>query len=203
MNIGDQKINDFLDVLASNEPVPGGGVSSGLLTAFATSLGNMVIAYTEGKKKYAEHQPLHEDCGKFLRAARIESLGLAAADAESYAALNTLWKLDKNDPKRIEQWDHAVEEATNVPIRTMKLCNSVLTTLETMIGKTNKMLVSDLVTASILARSSAEIAAVTARINIPLLQDQVLKSELFDKVSTLEGTCRTLARNIEESCGAV
>ena len=49
VNIGDQKINEFLDALASKEPTPGGGTVSGLLTALSTSLGNMVLAYTEGK----------------------------------------------------------------------------------------------------------------------------------------------------------
>ncbi len=203
MNIGEQKFNDFLDVLASKEPVPGGGATSGILAALATSLGNMVIAYTEGKKKYADHQSLHKDCKKFLQAARLESMELAFADAEAYASLNTLWKLDKNDPVRIERWDDAVEQAASVPIRTMELCNRVLTTLETMIGKTNKMLMSDLVTAAILAKSSVEIAVVTARINIPLLQDQALKTELEEKVSSIKATCLTLARNIEESCRTV
>jgi methenyltetrahydrofolate cyclohydrolase len=203
VNVGEQKFNDFLNALASKEPAPGGGVTSGILVALATSLGNMVIAYTEGKKKYADNQLLHEDCGKFFEAARVESMELAAADAQSYAALNTLWKLEKNDPKRIERWDHAVEQATDVPIQTMELCFRVLTTLETMIGKTNNMLVSDLITASILARSSVEIAAVTARINIPLLEDQARMSELEKRVCTLETTCRTLAKDIEEACGAV
>ncbi|MBC8202439.1 MAG: cyclodeaminase/cyclohydrolase family protein [Planctomycetes bacterium] len=203
MNIGDQKFNDFLSVLASKEPVPGGGATSGILTALATSLGSMVIAYTEGKNKYADHQPLHDDCEKFLHAARIESMELAAADAESYASLNALWKLDKDDQKRLEQWEDAVEQAANVPIRTMELCHRVLLTLETMVGKTNKMLVSDLNTASILAKCSAEIAAVTARINIPLLQDNARKIELDEKVCTLESTCCALAMTIGKSCGDV
>jgi len=203
VNIGDQKINDFLDVLASKEPVPGGGSTSGLLTALASALGNMVVAYTHGKKKYVVHQSLHEDCEKFLQTARAESIELASADAESYATLNTLWKLDKNNPERIKHWGDAVEQATNVPIRAMELCNRLLTTLETMIGKTNKMLESDLITASILARSSSEIAAVTARINIPLLDDIATKTAIEEKVCTLEGRCSVLARSIKESCRAV
>jgi len=203
VNIGDQKISDFLESLASKEPTPGGGATSGLLAALATSLGNMVLAYTHGKVKYADHQSLHGDCKNFLHAARDESLALATADAKAYGTLNDLWKLEKEDPLRLEGWDDAVKQATAVPIRTIELCNHILTTLETMLGKTNKMLDSDLVTASILAKSSAEIAAVTARINLPLISDHERTSELEKTIQSLIASCETIARSIDEACGAV
>jgi formiminotetrahydrofolate cyclodeaminase len=96
-----------------------------------------------------------------------------------------------------------VKQATAVPIRTIELCNRILTTLETMLGKTNKMLDSDLVTASILAKSSAEIAAVTARINLPLISDHERTSELEKTIQSLIASCETIARSIDEACGAV
>jgi len=203
VNIGDQKINEFLDALASKEPTPGGGAVSGLLTALSISLGNMVLAYTEGKKKYADHQSLHDDCGKFLQAARIESMELSTEDVDAYRALSALWKLDQDDPRRKDEWEDAVQRATSVPIRTMELCNSILTTLETMVGKSNKMLVSDLATASIIAKASTEISAWTARINLPLLGDSDLQSELTEKIQALETSCDSLARSIDEACRAV
>ena len=98
MKIDDQTINEFLASLASKEPAPGGGAVSGLLVALSTSLGNMVLAYTEGKKKYTTHTALHEDCSHFLEAARTEAMELAQADAKAYLALNKLWKLDAEDP---------------------------------------------------------------------------------------------------------
>lgn len=203
VNLGDQKINEFLDALASEDPTPGGGAVSGLLAALSTSLGNMVLAYTVGKKKYADHQSLHDDCGKFLQAARIESMELSIADADAYRELSALWKLDRDDSQRIDGWEDAVQRATIVPIRTMELCNRILTTLETMIGKSNKMLVSDLATASIIARASTEISAWTARINLPLLGDSNLQSELAEKIQVLVTSCDSLARSIDEACRSV
>ena len=203
VNIGDQKINEFLDALASKEPTPGGGAVSGLLTALSASLGNMVLAYTEGKKKYADHQSLHDDCGNFLQAACIESMKLSTADADAYRALSTLCKLDRDDPRRKDEWEDAVQRATSVPIRTMELCNSILITLETMIGKSNKMLVSDLATASIIAKASTEISAWTARINLPLLGDSDLQSELTEKIQALLASSDSIAQNIDKACRAV
>ena len=45
---------EFLNKLASGEPVPGGGGASAAVGAFAAALGSMVSNLTIGKKKYAD-----------------------------------------------------------------------------------------------------------------------------------------------------
>ena len=45
---------EFVEVLASNAPVPGGGGAAALVGAIGTALGNMVGSLTVGKKKYAD-----------------------------------------------------------------------------------------------------------------------------------------------------
>ena len=49
----EKKTTEFLDVLSSKEPVPGGGGASATVGAFAGALGMMVANLTIGKKKYA------------------------------------------------------------------------------------------------------------------------------------------------------
>ena len=46
-------IQEFLDVLSSKEPVPGGGGASALAGALGNALGQMVANLSIGKKKYA------------------------------------------------------------------------------------------------------------------------------------------------------
>lgn len=46
----DMNMNEFLNVLSSKEPVPGGGGACGYVAAVGMSLGNMVLALTTGKK---------------------------------------------------------------------------------------------------------------------------------------------------------
>lgn len=203
MNFGENTINAFLDSLGSKEPTPGGGALSGIVTALSTSLGTMVLAYTKGKKKYADHESLHHDCGNFLVSARAEAMELASADAAAYATLNTLWKLDDDDPKKLSFLDDAVVQAIHVPIQTMELCHRILITLHAMIGKTNKLLVSDLATASILANASTEIASWTARINLPLVKNETRKIELTEIISSLLASCNSLAHQIDSACRSV
>ena len=51
--MNEMSLTQFLDKLATKEPVPGGGGASALAGAIGVALGNMVGSLTVGKKKYA------------------------------------------------------------------------------------------------------------------------------------------------------
>ena len=53
MKMTEKSCADFVAVLATKAPVPGGGGASALCGAIGTALGNMVGSLTVGKKKYA------------------------------------------------------------------------------------------------------------------------------------------------------
>ena len=55
MDYTTKSCREFVTVLASNEPAPGGGGASALVAAVGTALGNMVGSLTVGKKKYADY----------------------------------------------------------------------------------------------------------------------------------------------------
>ena len=50
MGFSTSKCDEFVEVLASKAPVPGGGGASALVAAVGTALGNMVGSLTVGKK---------------------------------------------------------------------------------------------------------------------------------------------------------
>ena len=54
MNYTKDTCENFVEVLASKSPTPGGGGASALVGAVGVALGNMVGSLTVGKKKYAE-----------------------------------------------------------------------------------------------------------------------------------------------------
>lgn len=47
----EKKISEYLEVLSSKAPVPGGGGASALAGALGNALGQMVVNLTVGKKK--------------------------------------------------------------------------------------------------------------------------------------------------------
>ena len=50
----DKKVSEFMETLASNAPVPGGGSVAALSGAVAAALTEMVANLTVGKKKYGD-----------------------------------------------------------------------------------------------------------------------------------------------------
>ena len=68
MGFSTSTCTEFVEVLASKAPVPGGGGASALVGAVGTALGNMVGSLTVGKKKYADVEDLTE---KILHEARV------------------------------------------------------------------------------------------------------------------------------------
>lgn len=72
----EQKQQEFLDVLSSSAPVPGGGGASAAVGAFASALGMMVTNLTIGKKKYIDVEAEMEDVRSRLESLRQELVGL-------------------------------------------------------------------------------------------------------------------------------
>ena len=58
MKLVEMKVNEFVDLMASDEPAPGGGSAAALEGALGAALTAMVCALTVGKKKYADVQEL-------------------------------------------------------------------------------------------------------------------------------------------------
>ena len=201
MTIPQQTVSAFLAELSSKKPTPGGGAVAGVLSALSSSLANMVIAYSTGKTSLAEHKQLHTDCTMFLESAATEALVLAEADAEAYQKVNALWKMQEDDESRIANWDATLAEATMIPIKTMELSERILITLETLIGKTNAMLSSDLAIAAVTAEAAARAGFYTAQININQMNCDESKQALDARCKSLDASCKQKAANIEASCG--
>lgn len=200
MQIGESSIDSFLDALASKEPTPGGGAVAGLLASIASSLGNMVLAYSEGKKSLAEHCDVHADCFSILQEAQSEAIRLGNADAQAYEKVSELWKLPKDNATRIESWDAVHLDAARVPIEIMKLSENVLQTLRRLHGKTNAMLRSDLLIAALVAETAARSAFFNVGVNTGQVADAVQKEKLDAQASKILATCRVLALTIETTC---
>lgn len=92
-------MKDFLNVLASKEPVPGGGGACGYVAAVGMALGNMVLSLTTGKKKYAEYQEEIEEL--IVKAGDItnrlyECMDKDAKHLSRYQKLTDFLRIQKN-----------------------------------------------------------------------------------------------------------
>ena len=198
--LGSQTIGEFLTSLGAKTPAPGGGAVASVTAALAASIGSMVVRYSEGKKKLAEHADLHARAIEELGRAACRSLELAEEYARAYTALNALWRLDESDPERIEHWDAAVRDAIAAPQSVLESCLAMLALLRELAGRTNRFLDSDLAIAAILAEAGVRAAAWNVRINLPSVRDADEVDRLNEEVSSGLDRAAMLCREIEAAC---
>ena len=117
MDMTTKSCREFVTVLASNEPAPGGGGASALVAALGTALGNMVGALTVGKKKYEdveeEIKALMKECDDL----QTQLLDQVPADAEGFVPLAKAYGIPKDDPTRAETLEKATIIACAVIVK--------------------------------------------------------------------------------------
>ena len=115
---------DFVDVLASKAPVPGGGGAAALGGAIGMALSNMVGNLTVGKKKYADVEPEVKDLIAKGEAV-IKALNiLVDKDAEEFEPLSKAYGLPKDTPEQAKFKEETLEtcskNACGVPMDIMR-----------------------------------------------------------------------------------
>lgn len=182
--IADMSIKEYLDILKTDAPAPGGGGVSGLTAAQGISLTLMVIELTLGKKKYEEYMEIIEKSRE--RALELyEELAVAAdEDREVFLKLSEAYALPKEteEEKKIKQQilgERSIA-ATEAPYKVMELSLEGLEITEKLVGKSNKMAVSDLGVAAACFLAACKSAWLNVKINLPYLTDKD-RAQAFEK----------------------
>lgn len=182
--IADMSIKEYLDILKTDAPAPGGGGVSGLTAAQGISLTLMVIELTLGKKKYEEYMELIEKSRE--RALELyEELAVAAdEDREVFLKLSEAYVLPKETEEEKKFKQQVLGErslaATEAPFKVMELSLEGLEITEKLVGKSNKMAVSDLGVAAACFLAACKSAWLNVKINLPYLTDKD-RAQAFEK----------------------
>ena len=96
MKLTDMQVKEFINVLASDAPAPGGGSASALAGAMGVGLAKMVASLTLGKAKYAEHQETVQQIHD--RANELVSQLTAGIDrdTEAFDGVSAVFAMPKN-----------------------------------------------------------------------------------------------------------
>ncbi|MDY3022320.1 MAG: cyclodeaminase/cyclohydrolase family protein [Oliverpabstia sp.] len=172
----EQKTTDFLEVLSSAAPVPGGGGASAAVGAFSSALGMMVANLTIGKKKYADVEEEIIEVKEQLQNLQKELVDLTDKDAEAFEPLSKAYGLPKDTPEQKEEKERVMEkalyEASIVPLQIMKTVAKVMELLETLGEKGSKIAISDVGVAVLFARAALEGASLNIYINTRLMKNR-------------------------------
>ncbi len=193
-----QTVEAYLDQLAAKVPAPGGGAAAAITLAQAAALASMVIEYTLGKAKFAQHEAANQ--ARLVDAARIRAAALALAheDAVAYECLNALQRSGSASASQLGQ---ATANAIKVPHGVMTLSALLLGALTEYPGATTKLLASDVHVAALLARAALQSARANVEVNLsPLPEAEQASMRERLGLESLERTSEAAARAVESRC---
>lgn len=164
MTIKNQRIEEFLDNVASASPTPGGGAVAATSAALAASLVEMVCNLTIGKKNYIDVEERMKEIALSTKEARFALMDLADADSEAFDKVMQAYK--SKDNSKIKA---ALYWAIEIPKKVAEIADEIrLLALEvSKIG--NKNTYSDAASAEYLANAAYESAQENVEINIKAL----------------------------------
>lgn len=189
MNYEELSCNDFIHVLASNSPVPGGGGAAALVGAIGMALGNMVGSLTVGKKKYeaaeAEMIMLKEKADRLQQ----ELLHLINKDAELFEPLSRAYRLPKDteEEKALKAgiMEKALRDACTVPLAIMEKCCEAIDLLGDFTKKGSSLAVSDAGCGAACCRAALQSAGLNVFINTRLMADRSFADEINERANKL------------------
>ncbi len=194
------RFDEFLKAVAAKSPTPGGGAVASAVGGLAAALGQMVLAYSLGKKSLAEHEAANGRAMHALENARRLLLALADEDAAAYGLVNELSRLPEDDARRIAEYPAAMKASVQVPAAVAAACVDVLRLFETLTGTTNKHLRSDLAIAAVLAEGAARSSRWNVIVNVGQLPEAGERETVQRQVDALIEQARELCARIEAAC---
>ena len=187
-------IQEFLDVLSSKEPVPGGGGASALAGALGNALGQMVANLTIGKKKYALVEDEIKELAERMKGIQGQFTALADQDAKVFAPLAKCYSLpsgtEEEKAYKAEVMEARLLDASLVPMEIMEKASEMLEIMDILADKGSRMAVSDVGVGVQFIRTALLGAVMNVYINTKSMKNREKAEEMNEKAERLikEGT---------------
>lgn len=176
MKLIDMQVKEYLEVLKSDAPAPGGGSVSALAGAQGVGLFMMVADLTIGKEKYADCQDICREAKEKGMALYEELVASVDKDTDAFNLIADAFKMPKETDEEKAARRKAIADgtlvATQVPFRTMQLGYEGLNIAREMIGKSNPNAASDLGVAILNLTACIKGAWLNVKINLPGVKDE-------------------------------
>ena len=176
---------EFVTVLASDAPAPGGGGAAALVGAIGTALGNMVGSLTVGKKKYADVQDeilaLKAKCDDLQK----QLLDQVEADEVNFLPLAKAYGIPKDDPNRDKVMEAATIIACSTPMHIMELCCEAIDAIAVFAAKGSRLAVSDAGCGAVCCKAALQAASLNVFINTKSLKNRDVAEEMNSKANQM------------------
>lgn len=188
--LADLTVKKFLNKVAGNDPVPGGGSIAALNGAIASALAAMVANLTIGKKNYEEQQELMtEIAGVAQRQKEIFIIDIDR-DSEAYDKVFDCFRMpkatDEDKAARSTAIQKATQYAATVPMEVARNAYKLMDIIEKVARLGNQNAVTDACVAMMSARSAVLSALMNVRINLGSMKDKEFVTRFAAEADELE-----------------
>jgi formiminotetrahydrofolate cyclodeaminase len=183
-----QTLENFVNVLKSSEPVPGGGSAAALSGALGAALLSMVGEITMGKKKPEDKTPIENALAVVLPLVD-KFLDLIEEDAEAFDAVMVAFRMPKETDEEQAERSRAIEAATivaaDVPLVTARTALEAARAAKDLAEFGSKSAISDVACGVLMLESAFKGAIYNVKINVPGISDEEVVKRLENEVDEL------------------
>jgi formiminotetrahydrofolate cyclodeaminase len=174
--IKDNRIEEFLDALASQSATPGGGGAAAIIGAMGAALVSMVCNLTIGKKKYAEVEAEMKDVLAKAERLRRTLTDMIEDDAKAFDTVMVAYGMPKESDADKAARDAAIQDAlkiaTDVPLACAHAAREVIDLAERASEKGNLNVISDAGVGVLAAYAALRSAALNVWTNARMITDR-------------------------------
>lgn len=206
MKLVDMPVYDYLKILESDAPAPGGGSVSALSGAQGAALVSMVCGLTIGKEKYKEYEEICVEVQNNMKKIYDELYAGVDKDTDAFNLVAAAYKMPKETDEQKAERSAAIRKAnvgaTEVPFHTVELCLEGLREMKKMVGKFNMNSASDFGVGADSFKLGARGAWLNVKINLPGVKDEELQKKFakaYDMVKEAEEIAEGIYKEIEEN----
>ncbi len=183
-------LNEFVEMTASAEPVPGGGSIAAVCGALGAALTEMVANLTVDKDKYLDVQNDMKNTILHAKRLREKLLDDIDRDANSFNGVLKAFKLPKgSDEEKAVRTAKIQEEykvAVGVPYDVALTCYKIFPLAETVVEKGNSSAETDGLVAAMCVRTAVLAALYNVKINLNSIKDLCFVEDMKKNVERLQ-----------------
>lgn len=189
MKLIDLKVKEFVDVLASDAPAPGGGSVAALMGSLGAALCAMVMNLTKGDKFTAVQD---EVAAYSEEATNLQKFFVSAidADTDAFTQIMAAFKMpkatDEEKKARSAAIQKATKDATLLPLDVAEHCLPVIKLAKKVLAVGNPNAASDAKVAIVCSHAAFYSAIYNVEINVGSIKDEAFVAEVTGKVSKMK-----------------
>lgn len=178
-------LTTFMNTVASELPVPGGGSVSAYMGALGVALGTMVANLSSHKKGWDDRWKEFSEWAVKGKEIQNKLLSLVDEDTEAYNKIIAARRLPKNTVEEINTRNGAIQDAFKgailVPLRVMETAFSGFELIRNMVEKGNPSSVSDAAVGSLALIAAINGAFLNVKINTSGVEDKIFIGTVLSK----------------------